>query len=241
MNKNKSAHSWLALLVNITVLMLAGCGAEMPINLSTRPAPTATNIATPPLPTTIPVTSSVPSLLPTIVPPYVHYTPQKAFDIYFEFDYPSSWILNEITQYADETIIDLSDPRSRTLPTLAPNESHGTPSDFGSVDIWVMSVKPDQNLDTLLESYKQGHSDASWITALKEYKIKIGAYDASVLEYQIEPWNFNGYSSVMFERDIFFAVKDQLYQITFTVAEKERGGEFEKGYEYLFNSLKIIP
>ena len=35
-------------------------------------------------------------------------------------------------------------------------------------------------------------------------------------------------------------VNSQLYEIIFTVAEKERGGEFEKGYEYFFDSLKIV-
>ena len=44
----------------------------------------------------------------------------------------------------------------------------------------------------------------------------------------------------MFNRRIIFIVKDQIYVILFEVAEKDRGGEFEKGYEYFFNSLKIV-
>jgi hypothetical protein len=71
--------------------------------------------------------------------------------------------------------------------------------------------------------------------------LTIDGYDAIAFEYQVEPTDNNGYTSLMFERNIFFVVKDQLYQITFLVAEKERGGEFEKGYEYFFNSLKIVP
>ena len=74
---------------------------------------------------------------------------------------------------------------------------------------------------------------------LYDYKISIDGYDASVLEYQIEP--IEDYTSLMFARRIFFRVEDQMYTILFMVAEKERGGEFEKGYEYFFNSLKVVP
>jgi hypothetical protein len=81
----------------------------------------------------------------------------------------------------------------------------------------------------------------SWIKALNNYQTTIDGYNALVLEYQIEPFDNNGYTSSMFERDLFFAVKDQIYQIAFTVAEKERGGKFEIGYEYFFDSLKIVP
>ena len=49
------------------------------------------------------------------------------------------------------------------------------------------------------------------------------------------------YTSLMFARRRFFVVKDQMYEIMLTIAEKDRGGEFEKGYEYFFNSLKIVP
>ena len=67
----------------------------------------------------------------------------------------------------------------------------------------------------------------------------IDGYNASVLEYQVnDPEN---YPSLMFNRRIFFIVKDQMYEFFFTVAEKDRGGEFEQGYEYFFNSLKIVP
>jgi hypothetical protein len=75
---------------------------------------------------------------------------------------------------------------------------------------------------------------------LDNYKIKIDGQDAEVLEYQIDE-NFEVYTSTMFARDIFFAVHDQVYSISFLVAEHERGGEFEKGYEHFFKSLKIVP
>ena len=62
-----------------------------------------------------------------------------------------------------------------------------------------------------------------------------------MFEYQIEPIDNNGYTSTMFEKDIFFVINDQIYQIAFTVAEKEHGSEFERGYEYFFNNIKIVP
>jgi hypothetical protein len=179
--------------------------------------------------------------LPTAVPPYIHYSPSETSNIHLEFDYPGSWIFSEEKiQDTDILIVGLGDPRLLTVPTRAPNEPHGTPSDFGRVSIMIQPAKLGQTLDVLIEPYKHGHNSASWITALNEDKITIDGYDAIVLEYQVEPIDDNGYTSLMFERDMFFVVKDQLYQITFLIADKERGGEFEKGYEYFFNSLKIV-
>jgi hypothetical protein len=36
-------------------------------------------------------------------------------------------------------------------------------------------------------------------------------------------------------------VNGQVYEIIYSVAEKDRGGEFDKGYDYFLNSLKIVP
>ncbi len=136
-------------------------------------------------------------------------------------------------------VIGFGDPRFLTVPTRAPGESHGTPSDFGSVSIWIWPKETQQTLDALIKSFKEGHGNNHWITELNNYKTEIDEIDAVVLEYQID--NSELYTSTMFERNIFFAVKDQIYSINFSVAEHERGGEFEKGYEYFFNSLKIVP
>jgi len=163
-------------------------------------------------------------------------------NVHLEFNYPGSWVFSEEKiQDTEIIVIGLGDPRLLTVPTRAPNEPHGTPSDFGRVGIMIQPAKPGQTLDVLIEPYKQGHSSAGWITTLNEDKITIDGYDAIMVEYQVEPIDDNGYTSLMFERNLFFVVKDQLYQLTFVVAEKERGGEFEKGYEYFFNSLKIVP
>jgi hypothetical protein len=41
--------------------------------------------------------------------------------------------------------------------------------------------------------------------------------------------------------ELLLMVNDQLYEIFFNIAEKDRGGQFDKGYEYFINSLKIVP
>lgn len=217
MSKTASFHIWLGLLACTTMFILAGCGV---ITSTIAPTP--------------------PSAAPTL--PYIHYTPSATSNIYLQFDYPSSWVFSEET--IEDTyirVIGLGDPRLLTVPTRAPNESHGTPSNFGRVTILIQPESSNQTLDSLVEAYKQGHSDVNWIRALDDYQITIDGYNTLVLEYQIEPFDNNGYTSSMFERNIFFAVKDQIYKIAFVVAEKERGGEFEKGFEYFFNSLKIVP
>ena len=224
MNKTASTHIRSVLFFSMAVFILSGCGAVV---LTSTPAPVLLTVMP------LRITRTPQSLTPA--PPYIHFTPSNAFKIYLEFDYPGSWVISKRRGLG----IFLKDPRFSTLPTPSPDDSHPTPNDYGSVDIWVIPVEPGHTLDTEVEAYKQGHSGSSWIKTLDEYMIKIDGYDARVLEYQIDFTEL--YTSVMFERDIFFAVKDQIYQITFRVAEKERGGEFEKGYEYFFNSLKIAP
>jgi hypothetical protein len=173
---------------------------------------------------------------------YLHYTSSGMSKISLEFDYPGSWVFSEEKiQGTDIVLIGLGDPRLLTVPTRAPHESHGTPSDFGSISILIQPLKTNLTLESHIDAYIQGHRDSSWIKALKDDQLFIGENIARVLEYQINPIDGNGYTSVMFERSIFFAVKDQICQIMFFVAEKDRGGEFERGYEYFLNSLKIVP
>jgi hypothetical protein len=174
---------------------------------------------------------------PTAVPQYIHYVPPEMFNVDLEFDYPGNWIIKESIPYTDTKVISLGDPRFLTLPT--PVNTHPIPNDFGSVVIWIIPSKPGQTPDTQVEMLKESYSEHSWMTVLDDYKITIDGYDASVLEYQTNDPETS--PSLMFNRRIFFMVKDQMYEIYFTVAEKDRGGEFEKGYEYLFNSLKMVP
>ena len=85
----------------------------------------------------------------------------------------------------------------------------------------------------------KANSESNWLKFLNDYKVKIDGYDTRVIEYQIN--DPESYSSIMFERRLFFIIKDQVYEIYFTIAEKDRGGEFEQGYEYFSKSIKIIP
>ena len=214
MSKRISNHIWHALLVSIAMFMLTACGGA-----------------------TLTITPT--SQSPTALPPYIHYVPSEGSNIHLEFDYPSSWIFNENTRDADFIVVGLGDPRFLTLPTPTPEDMHPTPSDFASIVIWIVPSKPGQTPDNELASHKQGYKDVHRITLLKDYKLTIDGLDASVLEYQVN--DPESYTSFMFARRIFFVVKDQMYEIMLTIAEKDRGGEFEKGYEYFFNSLKIVP
>lgn len=155
------------------------------------------------------------------------------------FDYPSSWIFRENNQYEGLIILSLFDPQINTVPTRAPNESHGTPSDFGSISLIIQLVKPGQTPDTELQFLKQSYSQTPWrLTILSDYKIKIDGYDASVLEYQSNDPEAS--PSLMFIRRVFFVVDNQMYQILYEVADKDRGGEFEQGFNYFFSSLKVV-
>ena len=220
MNKTTSFHLWRVLLASALMFILAGCG-------------TLTPTATPAIPA-----SPAPS--PTAAPPYIHYAPSKIPNVHLEFDYPGTWFFDEEKiQYTDTLYIGMAEPRVLTVPTRAPDEPHGTPSDFGSVDIWIRPVKSEQTLDSLVEEQKRIDSTASSITPLDDYPIEIDGHDAYVLEILNDFPEL--YTSVMFNRRIFFIVYDQVYTINFVVAEKDRGGEFELGYEYFFKSLKIVP
>jgi hypothetical protein len=176
------------------------------------------------------------TITPTPTSPYTHYTPSKASKVQLEFDYPSSWIFTEDVRYRGFIDITLGDPRFRALPT--PSGSHPTPSDLGWIGIWITPSQPGQTADTELESHKQSYSEISRMTVLNDYKTTVNGEDASVLEYETNDQETS--PSLMFNRRTFFIVKDQMYEIYYTVAEKDRGGEFDQGYEYFFDSLKIV-
>jgi len=184
------------------------------------------------------IQNSTQSLTP--LPLYLHYSPSETSNIRVEFDYPSLWLFSEEkVQDTNIVIVGLGDPRFLTVPTRAPYESHGAPNDFGNLSIITQPVKPGQTPDTELQFHKQAYSKTPWmLTILNDYKIKIDGYDASVLEYQSNDLETS--PSLMFIRRIFFMINNQAYEIIFEVAEKERGGEFEQGYEYFFKSLKVV-
>ncbi len=227
MNKKTGFPVWLILLSSMMVFMLNSCTTAQPTITPTQKLSTLIPSITP-----IPQTS-------TPLPPYFHFTPPENSNIHLEFDYPSSWFFSVDTQYTDFMIISLADPRFSTVPTQSPNESHGTPSDFGGVNIWITLSKPGQTPISELESQKQICIETHWMKVLGDYTTIIDGFDASVLECLVSDPETS--PSSMLYRRTYFMVNNQAYEIFYSVAEKERGGEFEQGYEYFFNSLKIVP
>jgi hypothetical protein len=142
--------------------------------------------------------------------------------------------------YPGLIIIGLEDPRICTVPTPIPGVTHPPVHSFGSVYIHIQSLKENQTLEEFVDPFRQAHRVSNWIAELDDYGIVLDGYEAIVLEYRLGLAVYSGYSAVMFQRDVFFIARGQIYQISFIVAEKERGGEFEQGYEYFFKSLKIV-
>ncbi|MFT3890484.1 MAG: hypothetical protein QM730_02520 [Anaerolineales bacterium] len=227
MNKSQNIQLWIIFLLGL--VFVVGCGTE-----NSPRAPTLAKSPTIGLPESTAIISTQP---PTVIAPYIHYTPPNGKNIHLEFDYPSSWVFGSDLNDKDLMTLSFGDPRFQILATPVPNDFHPTPNDFGKISITIWSVKSGQSLDELVKPHKEGFSGMNWIKELSEYKITVDGRETQVFEYRIDFSEL--YTSVMFERDIFFVVNDQLYQITFQVAEKERGGEFEKGYADFFNSLKI--
>ncbi len=167
---------------------------------------------------------------------YIHYAQSQEFNIPLEFDYPSSWVLVELPG-----IISLLDPQNPAVQIPPPvlEGSHSPSDDSGSVTIIVKRLKLDHTLDTEVETYKQNNTGTNSVIFLRDHKITVDGYEARVVESQFGPDEL--YASLMFNKVIFLVVGDQAYRIDFTVAERDRGGEFEKGYEYFLDSLKIVP
>lgn len=217
MKKAISNRIWIVLLTSLQIFLVYGCDVSK-----------------------FPITSTPQT--PTALPPYIHYAPSEGFDVRLEFAYPSAWVFGQDKMHDfDFMTIELGDPRFRTLPTPPsdPDYLYRTPNDFGSITIWVLPAKPNQTSDNELENRRQAYSEEPMITLLSNYRITIDGYDAGVLEYQLnDPEN---YTSLMFVRRIFLVVDNQYYEIYYEVSVKDRGGDFEQGYEYFFNSLRIVP
>ena len=212
----------------VLVFVLVGCSFFSPNVKSSSQEPTIVSASQTPTNVPMQVTS-------TFLPPYIHYKPPTGSNIHLEFDYPSTWSFFQNWDDPNFIILNFGDPRFRSLPT-----TYYTPTDFGTIDIWISPVEPGQTSFTELEADKQGYMGEPRHQVITDYMITIDGYDAGVLEYTIGPTE-EDYPSVMFNKRIILVVNDQLYEILFRVAEHDRGGEFEQGFEYFFNSLKIVP
>jgi len=230
MKKLQERNLFLYISVCLLSILLAGCNPQAS-EVSSSQLTTAVSVSK--LPTNMPTIQD-----PTLAPPHIHYSPPEGFNIYLEFDFPGSWIFSEYKEDENTLTLGFADPRFNTLPISADNP-YPPPNDFGRIVIWVSPSDLGQTSDSELEKYMQGYSKEPMITELKGYKIKIDTYDAGVLEYKLK--DIENHISTMFVRRMFLIINGQFHQIYYTVAEKERGGEFDQGYEYFFNSLKIVP
>lgn len=211
--RNLSMTIW-----SLVVYGLVGCSAVIPSAIT---------------PTLVPPSS----IFPTSTPVYIHYTPIHP-KVPLEFDYPSDWIFNE-EQWAEGIDILLADPRYLTHPTPDLNIPHSGITDFGSVHIWIRPLEPGQTLGSLFKDRKEVGKSYIRGEFLREYQIEVDGYQALVLEFSNEEPEM--YASVMLWRIILLVVNDQSIRIDYMVSTNERGGEFEQGYEYFFNSLQIVP
>jgi hypothetical protein len=171
-------------------------------------------------------------------PGYTHFTPSKSFNISMEFDYPNYWLRYEFTDETGQARISLDDPGILTLLT-PDNDMHPEPNDFGSVSIWVMYGKSGQTPASELAEHKESYNGIHWMKVLGNYKITIDDREAYVLEYEVDDPETS--PSLMFNKRIYFEVKGEVYEIIFTVADKDRGGEFEKGFDHFLSSINILP
>lgn len=179
----------------------------------------------------------------TIPPKYVNYNSKINFHTNLDFDYPSMWLMEESKLTGtDIVVISLKDPRFRTLPTPMKDESSLPPNDLGFIDIWISPRVNGQSAESEIEDLKRSYSEVSWIKILSTYNIRVDNFDAVVLEYETYPTDLEGsVPSVMFNRRIIIVTNQKIYKLLFVIAKKDRGGEFEKGYEYFFNSIEITP
>ena len=223
MDKATRSRIMLVFLADVIVLILSSCGVLISASTPTpdwRTSPTYVNY-----------------IPPSDVSEFTHYTSSEELNFRLEFNYPSYWWIHEYSDEIGIRRVFLGDPGFLALPT--PANTHPVPNDFGRIHIWIMTSKPGQTPETELKSHKQDYSNIHWMTVLNDYKTTIDGRNAYVLEYHTDDLETS--PSLIFNRRIYFTVNNEVYEIIYSVAEKDRGGKFDKGFEYFSNSIKIIP
>lgn len=228
----------LAILAMVIAFVLSGCGKATQVNFSAS-TPESPEISATRTLIWIPEPTSSYSVLTAGTSGYTHYTPAKNFGIHLEFDFPNTWVFREWRDTPEILTISLLEPRFLLLPTSDPLRSHPAPNDIGSVYIWTMPSEVGQTPISELEAHKSSYSQINRMKVLGDYKATIDGNEAYVLEYQVNDPETS--PSLMFNKRTYFMVNGQVCEIIFEVAEKDRGGEFEQGYEYFFKSIKIVP
>lgn len=192
-------------------------------------------------PVAIAPTPSFTENLSEATPRYLHYVSYSTtYNTHLEFDYPSNWLFyEERIQYTDILYIGLTERSALNVPTRAPDEQQGIPVDFGSIRIDIQPTTQGQTLESIVNEQKQLDISSHFVTPLQDYGFEIDEYNAYVLETLNDIPEL--YTSVMFNQRVLFIAYGQLFRIDFLIAEKNRGSEFETGYEYFLNSLQIVP
>ncbi len=219
MNRTPLSHRRQILLAAAVLFVLVGCGL---------PA------ATQPLAPALSFSSPTPAL------PYSHYAP-SAYATHLEFDYPAAWLFSEEkSPYGNTVFLDLLDPLALSLATCAPGQQpQATPSDFGRIYISIEPAVPGETLEMRVQEQQHADTRSNTIRLLRDYPLEIDGHAAYALERQETIPEL--YASAMFARRILFIAYDQLYTLELLVAEKDRGGAFERGCEYFLKSLKVVP
>ena len=208
-------------LANMVLLELFGCNVS-PATVQTLP------------------TTPSPAYSPTVKPLFFHYTSATQSNIYLEFDFPSSWGLGDDVQ-SNEISIALYEPRYFTVPTeAAPDENHPPMNDFGVIDVWVHAQRTDESFDEYVQKFAKDES-YDHKTVLGKSSTQVAGVNAVVIETRLDKNFAEIHIEEMFVKDIFFTNDNLIYEIRLTIAVKDRGNEFEKGYEYFISSLKITP
>ena len=216
-------------LVYIVLLEVFGCNT-LPSTVQSLP-PTPSPVYSPTVPPSFPL---------TLTSPFFHYTSDTRSNIYLEFDFPSTWGFGEDIQN-NRIRIALYEPRYFTVPTEAvPDENHPPLNDFGVIDIRVRPQQSDESFDEYVQKFAKDENYDHKII-LDKYSTQVAGVNAVVIEAKLDKNYLEIHLEEMFLRDIFFTVDNFIYQIRLTISMKDRGNEFEKGYEYFIGSLRAMP
>jgi hypothetical protein len=179
--------------------------------------------------------------LPNLNPSYIRYSPSERSQMLLEFDYPKTWVFQEEwgSDSGDFYAIAFLDPRGVWDPKKSSHE-HCSAIYCGVVAIIMEPLSSDHSLDDHIELIKQARIDSDWMKEVATYQINFHGITAHVLEYQKDYSGNKEPKSMFFDRNVLFQVGNKLYWIMSQIPENERGGEFEKGYEYMLKSMRII-
>jgi hypothetical protein len=155
---------------------------------------------------------------------YFHYSPSEVFEyMNIKLDYPSSWLLEEVTIYPGVDLVTIVDPETAEA----------------MIAISAYPIEVGQTPDTKAELFAQRSSRTITVKLLGKYEVNLKDRSGFVVETQFGP--IDNFSEVMYGKTLFFSIGDNMYEINLTLVNEDRGGDFEKGYEYLLNSIEIIP